>query len=357
MRRRTFLQGLAGGTAGIIAPLGFPRALYALGIPPRRGLLVCVAQDAPSAIAEAARSICSVSGHSLLDAMSEGGSVKVIDSQHLLNGSPQELAYNHLIILGSMQDPLIEAAWQHEAKAEKDGIYIFGFGHFKGDIGYIESDRSPFMHSQSIAVAPFETQVITLTGTSPAGIQLAVSAFLQQSLVNGVIAPNGWSRPANSLLDRDPLAPDFDLPAQASERIGDVSRIGYTQASEDEYRGVLSDTAVIPKAIWRAKYYQKGNWDSPAASGSFDNYAAGLHRRAYGNTLWLAQFSDVREAAAAAPRIAAAAHLHRIGKQWKGDQVPYANNSYPGEEKVPGSLTLWQADDWVMISAMQLRSS
>jgi len=357
MRRRTFLQGIAGGAAGAIVPLGIPRALHALGEPPHRGLLVCVAEDASPAIKEAASSICTTSSHALLNAMREGAPARLVDSRRLLSGGPQELAYNHLILVGSMQDPLIEAAWQREARAEGDGIYIFGFGYFRGDIGYIESDRSPFLHSSSITVAPYETEVITLTGTSPNGIQLAVKAFLQRSLVNGVIASTGWTRPAISLLERDPLTPSFVVPDLVKEHMGNASLIAYTQASEDEYRGVLADTDVMPQLIWRAKYYQRGNWDSPAAAGSFDNYSAGLHRRAYGNTLWLAQFSNANEATTAAPKIAAAAHLRRDGSQWKGDQVPYANNMYPGEEKVPGSLTLWQSEDWVLISAIQIRSS
>jgi hypothetical protein len=357
MRRRTFLQGIAGGAAGAVAPLGLPKVLYALGTPPERRLLIAVAQDAPPAVAEAAQSIANASGHALLSALSDGGPVKVVDSRHLLEGNPHELALNHLILVGSMPDPLIAAAWQREARPVGDGIYIFGFGHLTGDIGYLESDRSPFLHSPAINVAPYETQVITLTGTTTAGIQLAVQAFLKQSLVNGVVAAKGWTRPTPSLLDRDPLPVDFAVPAQAAETMGAASRIAWTQASEDEYRGVLADVGVAPQVIWRAKYYAKGNWDSPGFAGSFDNYAAGLHRRAYGNTLWLAQFANAGEASAAAPKIAAAAHLKPQGKQWSGEQIAYAGKAYPGEPASPGTLTLWQAGDWVMMSAVQLRSS
>ena len=34
------------------------------------------------------------------------------------------------------------------------GLYVFGFGHLKGDIGLIESDRNPFLHSQHVRRAP-----------------------------------------------------------------------------------------------------------------------------------------------------------------------------------------------------------
>jgi len=53
-----------------------------------------------------------------------------------------------------------------------------------------------------------------------------------------------------TLLDHDPLSPDFsvDLPVKADKKIG------LTQAGEDEYRGVLADTGLMPAAIWRLKY-------------------------------------------------------------------------------------------------------
>jgi hypothetical protein len=354
MRRRTFLGGLAGGAVGAVSPLAFPKALYALA-PTQRGVLVVMGRGADPAIAEVAKAIAGASDHPLLKAMSGGQPVKVVESRSVYGGDVHELALNHLILVGTSKDPVIAAAWQREATLDAGSMYAFGFGHLQGDIGYIESDRNPFLHSQEIASTPYETEVVTITGTSPAGIQLAAQAFLKQSLVNGVVAATGWSRPRTSLLDRDPLTPDFTLPALVPERIGNAQKIACTQATEDEYRGVLEDTSMLPRAIWRVKYFEEGNWDSPGAAGSFDNYAAGLHRRSYGNTLWLAQFVDVAEATAAAPKIASAAHLQRAGAQWKGDQPAYANNTYAGEQKSPGSLTLWQAGDWVLMSAMQKR--
>jgi hypothetical protein len=356
MRRRSFLRGLAGGVAGTMTPLTVPKALYAMGVPPQRGLLICVAQDVDPAIAAAAKSIASATGHPLLNAMTDDGAAKMAVSRVPSSGDIRELAYNHLVLVGMPQDPLISVAWQREAMPFAGGMYVFGFGHMQGDIGYIESDRNPFLHSQAIASTPYETHLITITGTSPAGVQLAAEAFLQQSLVNGVVAAKGWTRPRTSLLDRDPLAPGFGLPALVPDRIGDAQRIACTQASEDEYRGVLEDTGVLPRAIWRVKYFSKGNWDSAGAAGSFDNYAAGLHRRSYGNTLWLAQFADAKEAAAAAPKIAEAAHLKREGNYWRGNQPSYANNKYAGESESAGSLSLRQLDEWVLLTALQNRA-
>jgi hypothetical protein len=339
-----------------MTPLSVPKALYAMGAPPQRGLLICVAQDADPAVASAAKSIGAATGHPLLTAMSDGGAGKMTASRVPSSGDVHELAFNHLVLVGLPQDPLIATVWQREAMPSAGGMYIFGFGHLQGDIGYIESDRNPFLHSQSIASTPFETQIVTITGTTAAGVQLAAQAFLQQSLVNGVVAAQGWTRPRTSLLDRDPLAPDFALPALVPDHIGEAKRIACIQATEDEYRGVLEDTGVLPRTIWRVKYFSKGNWDSPGAAGSFDNYAAGLQRRSYGNTLWLAQFADAAEASAAAPKIAAAAHLKREGSDWTGRQPSYANNKYAGETDSAGSLSLRQSDDWVLMTAMQTRS-
>ncbi len=356
MRRRSFLRGLAGGVAGTVTPLSVPRALYALGAPPQRGLLICSAQDADPTVAAAAKSIAAATGHPLLTAMSDGGAAKTIATRALSGGDVHELALNHLVLVGMPQDSLISAVWQREAMPSPGGLYVFGFGHLQGDIGYIESDRNSFLHSQSIVSTPYETQIVTITGTNPAGVQLAAQAFLQQSLVNGVVAARGWTRPRTSLLDRDPLAPGFVLPAVVPDRLGDAHRIACTQATEDEYRGVLEDTGVLPRTIWRVKYFSRGNWDSPGAAGSFDNYAAGLHRRSYGNTLWLAQFAGASEASAAAPRIAAAAHLKREGSEWSGRQPSYANNKYAGETESAGTLSLRQSDDWLLMAAMQQRA-
>jgi hypothetical protein len=355
MRRRSFLRGLAGGVAGTMTPLSVPKTLYALSAPPQRGLLVCSAQDADPVVTAAAKSIGAATGHPLLTAMTDGGGAKMTVSR-APSGDVHELAYNHLVLVGMPQDPLIATVWQREAMPSPGGMYIFGFGHLQGDIGYIESDRNPFLHSQEIASTPYETQLVTITGTTPAGVQLAAQTFLRQSLVNGVVAVQGWTRPRTSLLDRDPLAPGFALPALAPDRIGDAQRIACTQATEDEYRGVLEDTGVLPRTIWRVKYFSKGNWDSPGAAGSFDNYAAGLQRRAYGNTLWLAQFADANEASAAAPKIAAAAHLKREGNEWSGKQPSYANNKYAGETDSAGTLSLRQSGDWVLMTAMQKRA-
>ena len=270
------------------------------------------------------------------------------DSAALLAGKPEARAFDHLVLVGLPTDPLIAAAWQREARVRPDGgLYIGGYGHLRGDIGYVESDRNPLLHSRLIARAPYETQCVTLTGSTPAGVALAVEAFLKQGLVNGVVARPGWTRPEPNLLQRDPLAPGFPVPSAAPARAGEWTRLGFTQASEDEYRGVLEDTGLAPLEIWRAKYHLPGVWDRAGFAAAFANYSAGLHRRATGHTVWAARFATAADAQTAAPKIAEAAKLKADGAIWKGNQPPHSN-----EGGSPGPLTLWRAGEWLILSAL-----
>ena len=178
-------------------------------------------------------------------------------------------------------------------------------------------------------------------------MRLAVGAFLQQGLLAGVVAGPGWQRPDKALLERDPLPPDFQPPPGFTRQAGPWQRIGVTQASEDEYRGVLEDTGVEPQVIWRWKYYRPGVWDGSGEARAFDHYAAGLHRRAYGNTLWAARFASSAEAQQSMAKIAAAAKLARHGAAWQGNQPSYGFGNTP-----PGPLTLWQHEAWVLMSTV-----
>ena len=348
MKRRDFLYSVT--STGILSAVGLPKFAMAAG-PSSHGLYVTVDDNAPAPIREAARAIAAARNHPLLDVLRGSEPCSVVSSRHLLSGPLADRAYNHLVLVGLPGDPLIVTAWQREARQTPQGFYIFGFGTLRGDIGYIESDRNLFLHSSAIATAPFETEIVTITGTSTAGVELACEAFLSQHLMNGVVSGAGWSRPVPGLLDRDPLTPGFALPAQAPAELNQYVRLGFTQASEDEYRGVLSDTGLMPKLIWRAKYYVPGVWDHPGALAAFDAYSFGLHRRAYGNTRWIAEFNSVEDALAAAPKIAAAAQLEHSGNRWIGLQPYYANESTPGSEN-RGPLVLWQEGPVVLMSTV-----
>ena len=326
----------------------------ALAAQPQRGLLICVSDAAPAAIRSAATALLeAVPHHPLLSVFAKDHApASLCSSEQLVSAPADQRAYNHLVLVGLGADPLIAAATQHEAKPEAGGFYIFGFGHFTGDIGYVESDRNPFLHGSAIPKAPFETEVVTITGSTAEGVRLAAGAFLRANLVNGVVAAPGWKRPVPNLLDRDPLPPAFPTPELPRAQIGDYRLIGLTQAAEDEYRGVLADTGLAPREIWRAKYYRDGVWDGEGEVHAFDQYSFGLHRRAYGNTLWLARFASTADAAAQAPKIAAAANLKPEGRRWVGKQPPYAGGANAGETDSAGPLSLWQQGEWVSMSTL-----
>jgi hypothetical protein len=321
-----------------------------------RILKICVAGDAPPAVrASAERIRAGVSGSPLLSLLGANG-VSLEDSARLQSGPVEALAYHHLVLIGMPNDPLIQSVWQHEATVEKGGFYIFGFGHLRGDIGYIESDRNPFLHSSAIAAAPYETEIITVTGSTPAGVQLAADAFLKIGLINGVVAAPGWSRPQTTILDHDPLTIPLEPVAVAPAIAGNAHRIGVTQAGESEYRDVLQDTGIKPQSIWRVKYYLPGVWDqsAPAEAASPAEFLNGLHRRATGNTLWIARFASEDDAAASAQKIAETARLSRHGAGWSGPGP--SGNLIAEPHAIPGepapSLTLWTSDDTVFLSTV-----
>jgi len=322
--------------------------------PGQRGLLIVLPSPAAPALAKIAQAVLdAVPEHPLLRVMAGPAGARIVDYQQLLTSNPTALAYNHLVLIGTPEADPVLSAWQREAVVHPNSIYAFGFGNLQGDIGYIESDRNPFLHAANIPFAPYETEVVTLSGTSAAGIAAAANALLTRSLVNGLVAAPGWKRPATTLLDRDPLPPGFALPSLAPATMDGMTRIAVTQASEDEYRGVLADTGVEPAEIWRFKYFAPGGWDSARSAGAFDDYAAGLHRRAYGNTLWMARFPDPASAQGAFPSIAAAARIKQSGSgaslRADGAQPPYATGTYPGERPSPGPLSLAQQGQWLVM--------
>jgi hypothetical protein len=318
---------------------------------PERSLKICVSASAAPIVRQAAQHVLAAAASQPLLAVMSGPNppTALTDASALLSGPLPNRAYSHLVVIGLMSDPAIQDVWQRQAKTIDNGagLYIFGYGNLDGDVGYVESGRNPYLHSMAVKIAPFETQVVTITGTSPAGVAMAVNAFLHQGLVNGVVAAAGWKRPSTTILDRDPLDAGFALPSWIPVQAGTMRDVGVTQPGEDEYRGVLADTGVEPMAIWRVKYYSPGAWDGVGDKAALVNFANGLQRLSYGNTLWCAQFASTAEAKAATPKVAAAARL-RLGDSgaWKGEQPPYAYGPSAGP------LTLWQSGAWVFMSTL-----
>jgi hypothetical protein len=304
----------------------------------------------PAAIKDAAQAIASaVRSTPVLQAMIGSKPVTVVSSADFAKSTPEDQGFNNIVLVGMPDDPVIDQAWLRDARllpGPTPGMYVFGFGNLLGDIGYIESDRNPFMHAIAIKQAPYETEMITVSGSSPAGVRLAANELINEGLINGVVSSN-WHRGETTLLDRDPLKPGAPIGESLPAQLGDWKRIGVTEAGEDEYRGVLADVGTEPQIIWRGKYYRPGEWDAGGADNAMKDFNAGLHRRSYGNTVWVAQFASPAEAASAATKIAAAAHLQKKKDEWTGSLGSY------GFEKVnAGPLVLQVKGQWVMMSSV-----
>jgi hypothetical protein len=288
-----------------------------------RGLVLAVASDAAPEVKAASNSIkAAIDQQPLLKAMAGGHEIKVVDSDKLLSGPVGVRAFNHVIVVGLPNDPLIATVWQREAAVEEGGL---------------------FLHGAAIDRAPYETELVTISGTNPQGVALAAKAFLQRDIVNGVIASSGeWSRPSTSLLDRDPVAADVSLPAVPA-MMGDAPMIGVTQASGDEYRNVLADAQVVPAAIWRFKYLPPAAWDAGGSESAIAVYKAGLHRRAFADTVWAGVFADPAAAEDAAGKIADAANLKKNGQTWTGS----------GNPKEGAPVAVWVKDKTVYMTDLR----
>lgn len=321
---------------------------------PPRALKICVAADAPAPVREAAKAVlAAVTADPLLRIMAGAAPPAALtDTAQLKTARATDRAYSHLVVVGLPSDPIIRDLWQHEARLEDHGLYIYGFGHLSGDIGYIESGRNPYLHGDGIKSSPFETEAVTITGTTPVAVALAAYAFLKQHVVNGVIAATGWKRPSRTLLDRDPLGAEDTPPPFVPSQAGDATAIGWTEANQEEYLGVEADANAAPSEIWRCKYYVPGSWDGAGDENAIADYLAGLHRRAYGNTLWCARFATDMAASEAAPKIADAARLKPAGDLWQSP--PPAPSREPDP---PVQVTLWRQGAWLLMSTLPFEES
>ena len=313
----------------------------------QRRLLVACATDADPAIRQLAERILAADTPLLAALAGTAPRLPLADSHALASGGAPTRAFNHLVVVGLADDPLVCQAWQHEAKPEPAGWYGFGFGLVAGDIGWLESGFSPWLHSAAIAKPPYETQAIVVTGNNVAGVVTAGDALLAHGLVNGLVARPGWTRPQTTLLDRDPLVGDPGLPAWLTESRSEWARIALSQCGADVARGLLADAGVEPQACWLVKYHRPGVWDEAGGGAARRMYVAGLHRRAFANAVLLARFSDEAAAAAALPKAAAAAKLKPDGVLFTG-----RGHGLDGEKDSEVPLTMWSDGPWLVCSTL-----
>ncbi len=328
-----------------IAMLAMLAACLLAGEDPHRGLLVACAADADPLIVDAAERI-RTGATPLLRVLADGRPIAAGASAALAEGRRESLAWNHVIVVGLPNDALVRQAWQHEARVESGGWSGFGFGVVAGEVGWIESGFNPWLHSDAIAKPPYETESIVITGSTPAGVAAAATAFLTQGLVNGLVALPGWSRPQTTLLDRDPLG-DPALPIWLPDQIGDWTRIALTQCGADVGRGILADAGVEPADCWLVKYHRPGVWDGAGAALARRHFITGLHRRAFADAILLARFADPGSAAAALPKVAAAAKLALDGGRYRDRSA-----GIDGERDSDGPLTAWAVGEWLALSTL-----
>jgi len=269
-------------------------------------MLVCVSDTAPPAIKQAAADLVAHAANiPLLAALQAGqgaGDVTLTSSETLSLPKNYNLAaHNHIIAIGlRSEDPVVARVWDHYATVDETAksLYMQGWGHLQGDIGYIESDRNPYLHSRKIQTALYETIVVKISGTSVAGVVAAEKAF-EGGALNALVPAGPVARPETTLLDLDPFVdpPPFTMPGSAevttdSGKALQAPLVGWTQVPGNEYRAYIDVAGFEPVHVWRYKYLQPGLFNSAGIPA----WLGGLHRMAYGNAVTIAEFSTPDQA-------------------------------------------------------------
>lgn len=345
--RRALIIGtsllLAGG---VLAAAGEDRAA-------RRAILVCASSGAAPAVKAAAKALAeSPESAPALKALigTQGAGPVVRETSEALIAGYDRCAYNHLVVIGLRSgDPLLEKAWEHYVSVDEKSrsLYAQGWGHLRGDIGIVESDRNPFLHSRRVSAAPFETVIIKLTGTSEKGVLAAVEAF-RAGMLNGLAPAGKVERLKRTVLDLDPLPLPAPLAVPDTLPPSGAVRAGWSQAPANEYRAYADLGQPEPLQIWRCKFLFPDSLGRAGIAG----WMAGLHRMAYGNAVTMAEFRTPEEAQKVALLIGSTKGFKRSeavagAPVWLADQ--------PTDERMPkplGSLAVLAVGRCVLLSSL-----
>lgn len=304
---------------------------------PRRAILVCASQNAAPEVARLADGlVADAKAVPVLQALLQSHSATEVlrKSSEEVMANSNLAAYNHLVVVGlAGNDPLLKKVWEFYVtldEKEKSG-YALGWGYLQGDLGYLESDRNPFLHSRWIREAPFEAEVVKVTGNSLAGVQAAAQQF-RAGMFNGLVPAGPVKRPKTTILDLDPLVdpPALKLPETlpANAPFPGATLAGWSQVPANEYRAYLDLGQPEPKRVWRAKYLVDGALDRPAIIG----WNQGLHRMAFANAITIAEFATGQQSLAAAQAII------KSDKAWQ--PVPALAGSPAWEAEMPSDECL-----------------
>jgi hypothetical protein len=273
-----------------------------------RQIFICTSPNLPPTLRKSVDAFMSQADQvpllkALIDGKEASGIVAQTSEDLMVDKAYNTAAHNHLVVIGLRTlDPLLDKVWGYDATITEKGksVYSQGYGYMQGDIGWVESDRNPFLHSRRIKSAPEDTIVVKITGTSEAGVLAALHAF-QGGMLNGFVPAGPLSRPKTTLLDLDP-SPDpapKTLPAQIQIGSDTAALVGWNQIPEDEYRAVLEAGGVEPKKMWRYKYLVPGMLEKPAII----RWLGGVNRMGFGNAIDVIECGSAAEASTAAEKM------------------------------------------------------
>jgi hypothetical protein len=275
-----------------------------------RQILICTSSQASPALQKSIADFAAQAGKvPLLKALIDGQEATGFESQtsdELMDKKAYDrAAHNHLVVVGLLsQDPVLAKTSGFDATIDetKKTVYSEGWGYLQGDIGWVESDRNPFLHSRRIKSAPEDTILVRITGTSEAGVVAALQAF-EGGMLNGFVVAGPLGRPKTTLLDLDPLATPGPgtLPTQVKIGDGMAALIGWNQIPEQEYRAVLESTGVEPKKMWRYKYLVPGIMEKEPII----RWLGGVNHMAFGNAIDVIECASTDDATAAAEKLSA----------------------------------------------------
>lgn len=289
---------------GVILCFGSQSAVWA-----GRQLYICTEPGQSEVIQNAVRDFTArAESVPLFKAMRRGGDLDGVaaktSSSLLATAAYNDAAHNHLMVVGlRSKDPLLDKIWGFTATIteKSQDVYSLGWGAMHGDIGWIECDRNPFLHSRKIKNAPEDTIIVKISGTTDAGVLAALKAF-EKGMLNGWVPAGPITRPKTTLLDLDPVVepPPFPLPSEIKMDGKPVWFAGWTQIPANEYRAILEVGGVEPKRVWRVKYWTPQLLEQAPIV----RWVGGPHSRGFGSAMTIAEFETERAASQTAVRSA-----------------------------------------------------
>jgi hypothetical protein len=320
----------AGLLAVLLAGVAAPAAVA--GEDDARRILICVAADAPAALAQAAASLAQDADQvPLLHALTVTQGARratVVDSAALLGDKAwHRAAFAQLVVIGlAGHDALLDKIWGYAARIipAESRIQVLGYGELAGACGWIESERNPFLHSQRIESNAFDTCVVKLSGTGIPGVLAAVQAF-RAGMINGLAPAGTLIRSRSTLLD---LEPSLSPPPLQPASLGDAQFGGWTQCAAQEYRAFIDAGGAEPMRLWRVRYLRPRSWDAIGAQG----WLAGPSRLAFGAAVTIAEFADAATAARAALAIGKGGTARTVAGQPASELPPAKDEAIdPGD--------------------------